>query len=622
MEFVLIPQNETQRLLKLSQIDPAVIEKDNYNILWNANPAIHEVLKTSLDLEDARESLFTYLFLREKSILNGDEQLHPLEKTIVLEAITVLKNIIALSSEEKAGVSNLEILFGLAKGCRGKTSITQGFLLEFVHLFKAISGLSGVYSQTSDRSEEAEPGKKEGRSAAIHRSENLDREERKIDTIVQNYPTGLQADVINDREINKQRILQYFNASEEDWQNYRWQMKHVIRKADVLKQLIDLTDDEESAIRIANANRIPFGITPYYVSLMDKEPSRRRDFSTRAQVIPPLHYSQTLSENRKQRSEKFDFMGEHDTSPIDLVTRRYPQIAIMKPYNTCAQICVYCQRNWEINQVLDPHAFASRRAIEDALQWFAEHPAVQEVLITGGDPLVMSDGKLDYILGRFAEIKHIQRIRIGTRMFVVLPQRFTDQLIEVIARYHELGKREVALVTHIEHVWEITPDTIQAVGKVRQKGLNVYNQAVYTFANSRRFELVTLRRQLRLAGIDPYYTFNAKGKDETREYRVPIARLLQERKEEARLMPGLDRTDEPVFNVPRLGKNHLRAGQDHQLLSILPNGRRVYEFLPWEKNIQLAATYIYTDVSIFAYLKMLQKRGENMNDYHSIWYYY
>jgi len=622
IDYILIPKNDTQRLVKLSKNDSGVHEQSNYNILWNANQAIHEILKTSTDVEDARESLFDYLFLREKSLLNGDEQYHPLEKNIILESINVLKTIISLSSEERTGVSDLEILFNLAKGYPAKANITQGFLLEFVHLFRAISGLSGVYSHSSDQNNVPEAGLKKGREAAIDRSNTLDREEQKFDAIVRQYPTGLQPDVIRDREIHKQRILQYFNASEQDWRNYRWQIKHVIRRADVLKQLIDLTADEESAIRIANENRIPFGITPYYVSLMDKNPSRRRDYSVRAQVIPPLNYSQTVAENKNQRSEKFDFMGERDTSPIELVTRRYPQIAILKPYNTCAQICVYCQRNWEINQVLDPHAFARQDAIEEAMQWFENHPSIQEVLITGGDPLIMSDVKLNYIIGRVAEIEHIERIRIGTRMFVVLPQRFTDNLVEIIAKYHELGKREVAVVTHFEHVWEITPDAVQAIEKVRNRGISIYNQAVFTFANSRRFELVALRRQLRLAGIDPYYTFNAKGKDETREYRVPIARLLQERKEEARLMPGLDRTDEPVFNVPRLGKNHLRSGQDHQILSILPDGRRIYEFLPWEKNIKLVSTYTHTDVSIFEYLKMLQKRAENIDDYHSIWYYY
>ena len=115
-----------------------------------------------------------------------------------------------------------------------------------------------------------------------------------------------------------------------------------------------------------------------------------------------------------------------------------------------------------------------------------------------------------------------------------------------------------AIVTHFEHSYEISPQAMHAVQKIRKAGMSVYNQVVYTIENSRRFETAKLRWDLKSIGVDPYYTFNMKGKEETRRYMVPIARILQERKEEARLLPGLDRTDEPVFNVPRLGKNHLR----------------------------------------------------------------
>jgi len=122
--------------------------------------------------------------------------------------------------------------------------------------------------------------------------------------------------------------------------------------------------------------------------------------------------------------------------------------------------------------------------------------------------------------------------------------------------------------------------------------------------------------------VAPYYTFNTKGKEETDDYRVPIARLLQEQKEEARLLPGTVRTDEIVFNVPGLGKNYLRAVQHHDIISILPSGRRVYEFHPWEKKLALVDTYVYTDVSIYDYLKRLQKAGENIGNYKTIWYYF
>jgi len=317
-----------------------------------------------------------------------------------------------------------------------------------------------------------------------------------------------------------------------------------------------------------------------------------------------------------------DFMGEHDTSPEELITRRYPAIAIMKPFNTCSQICVYCQRNWEIEGVLDPRANASREDIEKALTWLDENPTVGDILVTGGDPLIMNDHQLDRLLAALARKKHIYRIRFGTRTPVVLPMRWTNKLINTLLKYHRPPAREIAIVTHFEHSYEITPEALSAVQKIKKAGLNVYNQTVYTVENSRRFELVKLRKDLKAIGIDPYYLFNMKGKEETRRYMVPIARILQERKEEARLLPGLDRTDEPVFNVPRLGKNHLRAGQDHSLVMILANGSRVYEFHPWEKNISAIPTFNYIDVPIYDYLEELAARGENIRNYRTIWYYF
>ena len=125
-----------------------------------------------------------------------------------------------------------------------------------------------------------------------------------------------------------------------------------------------------------------------------------------------------------------------------------------------------------------------------------------------------------------------------------------------------------------------------------------------------------------MIGVDPYYLFNMKGKSEISDYAVPIARIMQERKEEARLIPGIYRTDEIVFNVPFLGKNHMRARQDHELISVLPNGKRVYAFHPWEKNIRGVNSYIYTDVSIKNYLEKLKKLGVDTEEYESIWYYY
>jgi lysine 2,3-aminomutase len=216
----------------------------------------------------------------------------------------------------------------------------------------------------------------------------------------------------------------------------------------------------------------------------------------------------------------------------------------------------------------------------------------------------------------------LKSIRIATRTLATVPQRITSELCEIFSRYHELGRRNLCVVTHFMHPYEITPDTVEAVAKIRRLGMMVYNQQVFTFANSRKFETAALRIALKQIGVDPYYTFNMKGKTEMEDYAVPIARILQERKEEARTLPGIFRTDEPVFNVPGLGKDHLRAWQNHELIGITPEGRRIYSFLPWEKNIAKVKPYVYTDVPLLTYLKRLKDRGEDPEDYRSIWYYY
>jgi lysine 2,3-aminomutase len=304
------------------------------------------------------------------------------------------------------------------------------------------------------------------------------------------------------------------------------------------------------------------------------------------------------------------------------VTRRYPMIAILKPFNSCAQICVYCQRNWEIGDVSYPQALASPESISRALDWFRSHPMVSEVLVTGGDPALMGDEVLVDLLRRLSEIEHVRRIRIGTRLPVVLPMRFTDKMVEEIGKFHSPPEKDLCIVTHIEHTYEVTPEMVKAIQKLRMKGIGVYNQQVFTMENSRKFETAALRLLLKQIGVDPYYTFNTKGKKETNWYRVPIARLLQEAKEEARMIPGLSRTDEPVFNIPALGKNYLRSWQHHDLIAISPRGERIYEFHPWEKNINNAPTYVYADVPILDYLVRLKDRGEELDDYRSIWYYF
>ncbi|MEO0077772.1 MAG: KamA family radical SAM protein [candidate division WOR-3 bacterium] len=589
-----------------------------FDQIWDANPEMYALLREAATVGVARARVFDYLNRQEQVFLNHDFNTPALELATVMECLDVMKQIISVRNEAVTGFSALHQLHAAAHGLLAEDSVGPGFKEEFRHLFRAVRGAARLYPEVVTKP----PGRLTGRTAARARSRELDRLARYVQDMVRRYPTGLDPHTIHRRERNRDRITSALGGDRRNWDSHVWHLRHVVRDAETLMRLVRLAPEEHEAIDLANQAGIPFGITPYYVSLMDFNASRVLDHSVRAQVIPTREYVEKMERNRTQGRHSLDFMQERDTSPIDLVTRRYPAIAILKPYNTCAQVCVYCQRNWEISRPMDECALASADKLDAALRWFRRHPGITEVLVTGGDPLVAGTALIERLLNRLARMRHIERIRIGTRVFVTVPQRITETLASVIARYHEPGRREVCLVTHVQHVYEVTPETVVAVQRFRSRGIPVYNQMVYTRENSRRFEAVALRRLLRLVGIDPYYTFNTKGKDETIDYRVPIARLLQEQKEEARLVPGLVRTDEAVFNVPGMGKNYVRAVQHHRLIMILADGRRVYEFHPWEKGISLAPTYIETDVGIWEYLGWLESVGENPRDYRSIWYYH
>ncbi len=596
-----------------------MFDKSYIDRMFSIYPSIKTLLQESKNVKMAR--FFVTSYLEELTqVLNTDKsKIKPVNWLLQSSCLTAFRRILSVRSERVVKFSMLKLLWLLANERYDELppELDDGFFEEMIHLLHGIKGESHIYDSVSYPSFMSV----KGRESAVLRSKQLDEMIGDNTALMQRYPCGLDPDIQTIRIGNRDRILAFFNATEADWQNHEWQLRNVIRDADTLGKLIELSKPERQAIEQARADGLPFGITPFYVSLMDREDGRQRDHAVRAQVIPPLDYVETMRDRVDEQPQSFDFMQEHDTSPIDLITRRYPGIVILKPYNTCSQICVYCQRNWEIDDVLMPGAQAPEETINAAIDWIAAHPVVTEVLITGGDPLVMSDSLIHTILGKVAAIEHVERIRIGSRTPVVLPQRITPKLMDGIAAFHEPGRREIVLITHFEHSYEITPEAMQAVQQFRSRGMSVYNQAVFTVENSRRFELAALRRKLRLIGVDPYYTFNTKGKEETKSYRVPMARLQQEVNEEARVSPGLARTDEPVYNVPRLGKNYIRA-EHHSLLSILPNGRRVYEFHPWEKNLALAETYIDTDVSIHDYLQEMQKRGENIEDYKTIWYYY
>ncbi|MBD3260937.1 MAG: KamA family radical SAM protein, partial [Candidatus Altiarchaeales archaeon] len=519
-------------------------------LLWKTHPRIHFILRDSEGLPEARTLLFDYLNRLEKHYFNiySDKRyknIHILEKNNAKECIRVLKNVIRSENEKLTGVSALKTLRKLAKGNNKKlSSVSPGFLAEFYYLLKGIKGDSGIRPKIYTTIHENPTPLDE----ANKRSRRLDHYSQEMRDYFSRYHVGYDPRLKEKRRLFKEDILDYFGGIKSDWGDWRWHMKNIVSDRDTLGELIELSGSERQGLYLADKYGIPYQITPHYLSLWDRAGRESFDRVLRAQVLPSKTYCRNIVESRR-KGLSMDFMEESSTSPVEGITRRYPQILILKPYDSCPQICVYCQRNWEVKGIGETDCDLGRTF--KAIDWISDNPHITEVLITGGDPLTLGNDTLDDILGGLAEIDHIQRIRIGTRTLVTVPQRIDDGFTGLLDKYLDIGRRDVTVMTHFEHPVEFTYDSLYAVEKIKKKGVNIYNQQVFTYYTSRRYETCFLRKVLKKSGIDPYYTFNTKGKKETIDFRVPLSRIEQEAKEEARLLPGLDRTDEAVFNVPR-----------------------------------------------------------------------
>ncbi len=575
-----------------------------------------DLLRMDHGLEAIREAVLERASRRLFHCSTDDSPMHDLDRVTVRDCIKVWQNLLHPRNERLADFS---VLRTLVKAARGEETpgVTPAFWAEMCHLIEGIEGRVRFHA-------ELEPQWKSGlrgRDAALARSDGLDALGSRMDLASKRYLDGMNPRLVSVRQENAKRIMASLGATTEQWHDWRWQLRHAAGSAQELAAMVKLSDDEYGRIASAVSSHVPFGVTPYYASLFANQPDEGYDLAIRSLVIPPEELPEREPVGEPD-GDYVDFMKEGETSPVDMVTRRYPAIAILKPCTVCPQVCVYCQRNWELDGIAHDEIVPPGGTLTEAIEWIADHPTIREVLVTGGDPLVLSDHRLRLTLEALGNIDHIERIRVGTRTPVTMPMRITDEVADMLAGVARPGYREVCVMTHFEHVAEITPEAVEAVTRLRRRGIPVYNQLVYTFFVSRRFEAAQLRRKLRLAGVDPYYTFYPKAKNESAAYRVPLARILQEQKEEARLSPGLERTDEPVYNVPGLGKNHLNARQHRDLISVLRDGSRVWEFHPWEKRIAAQKTYIGNDVPILDYLTRLGELGEDLNDYRSIWYYF
>jgi len=297
--------------------------------------------------------------------------------------------------------------------------------------------------------------------------------------------------------------------AEAQWRDWTWQMQNRIGSAAELARYLEPTDDEVKAIESLSRS-FRFVITPYYASLMDPlDP----DCPIRRQVVPRL-------------AELDDPQGVPDPldevahSPVKNVVRVYPDRIAFCVNNECALYCRFCLRK---RMVGDEEWTMKKRELGDALSWIARTPEIRDVLLTGGDPLVFSDDRLEWLLAELRRIPHVEIIRLGTRLPVTLPFRVTEELVRMLERYHPIWVN-----THFNHPRELTPDAAEACDRLLRAGIPVGNQSVLLRGvNDDLATMQALCEGLVRIRVRPYYCYQAQLLEGTAHFRVPIERGIE-----------------------------------------------------------------------------------------------
>jgi lysine 2,3-aminomutase len=250
------------------------------------------------------------------------------------------------------------------------------------------------------------------------------------------------------------------DVTEEQWNDYKWQLSNRLSTVDEISQVINLTDKEKADIeKVSEGFRI--GITPYYAALMD--PDNPKD-PVRMQAVP------IIAETKKAETDMDDPLHEDEDSPAPGLTHRYPDRVLLLITDQCSMYCRHCTRR---RLAGENDASRSRADIMEAIEYIKKTPQIRDVLLSGGDCLCVSDDTLEFIISELRKIPHIEIVRLGSRTPVVMPQRITDKLVAMLKKYHP-----VWLNTHFNHPQEMTEEAVAALTKLADAGIPLGNQSV------------------------------------------------------------------------------------------------------------------------------------------------
>jgi lysine 2,3-aminomutase len=341
------------------------------------------------------------------------------------------------------------------------------------------------------------------RDKSLERARELKNSIKGYLDIKDNLTWGLKDDVLKKVAERREKIMNHFNITIEEWTDHEWQLKNKVSDVETLEKLMELTSFERETIeKVGKEYR--WGLSPYYLSLIDPEDS-----------LDPVRLLSLPTLAELEGEGDLDPMGEEFTNPAGSITRRYPDRLIINLTNECAMYCRHCQRRRNIGEE-DSHR--NRSDIEESIEYIRSHKEIRDVLLTGGDALAIGDDRLEYILKSLREIDHLEIIRLGTRMPVTLPQRITDDLVNMIKKYHP-----IYVNTHFNTPNEVTPEAKEACEKLANAGIPLGNQAVLLNGiNNDKYVMRLLNHELLKIRVKPYYIFHAKHVKGTTHFNTSI----------------------------------------------------------------------------------------------------
>ncbi len=283
----------------------------------------------------------------------------------------------------------------------------------------------------------------------------------------------------------------WHNVAEADWNDWRWQLKHRITNAEQLQRLMPtLTPEEFAGAKLANT-KLALAITPYFFNLIDPADEH---CPIRQQVIPRIEETNTAP------WEMSDPCGEDAHSPVPGLVHRYPDRVLFLVTDRCAAYCRYCTRS---RLVSNATGYDFHPEFDKQIAYIASHPEIRDVLLSGGDPLLLSDEKLENLLSRLRAIPHVEFLRIGSRIPTFLPQRITPELCAMLKKFHPLF-----LSIHSNHPRELTTEVRDAMGRLADAGIPLGNQSVLLKHVNDDAEVMKAHMQkLLMCRVKPYYIY-------------------------------------------------------------------------------------------------------------------